>query len=255
MNNLPTITKNLLIINVLMFFGTIVAERYGIDMTRFLGMHSVLSPDFNAAQFITYMFMHGGFSHLFFNMFALWMFGRVLEQVWGPRRFLSYYLICGIGAGLISMAVSLVRIGLVTSDLEALLPFRSDMDIINTMEDLRRCGADAMHRGMNFVDPLLASYNALVNGPTVGASGAVYAILLGFGVMFPNQPMFVFPLPFPVKTKYLIMFYVFIELFAGVADTPGDNVAHFAHLGGMLFGFILILYWRNKNKRNGYYPY
>lgn len=251
MNNLPTITKNLLIINVLMFFGTLVAERYGIYLTRYLGMHTVLSPDFNVAQLITYMFMHGGFSHIFFNMFALWMFGRVLEQVWGPRRFLTYYLTCGIGAGVISMAVSLIRVWLMTPEVEAVIA-GSDF---GSLSALQADGADALHRGMNYTHPLLAAYNSLVNGPTVGASGAIYAILLGFGVMFPNQPMYVFPLPMPVKTKYLIIFYVFIELFAGVADAPGDNVAHFAHLGGMLVGFILILYWRNKNKRNGYYTY
>ena len=105
MNNIPTVTKNLLIINVLMFLGTIVAQSYGIDLNEYLGLHFILADNFNAAQLITYMFMHGGFTHLFFNMFAVWMFGRILEQVWGPRRFLFYYLLCGIGAGLIQELV------------------------------------------------------------------------------------------------------------------------------------------------------
>ena len=110
MNNIPTVTKNLLIINVLMFLGTLVAESYGIDLADYLGLHFVLSDRFNVGQLITYMFMHAGFTHVFFNMFAVWMFGRILEQVWGPKRFLAYYMICGIGAGLIQEAVTAVRV-------------------------------------------------------------------------------------------------------------------------------------------------
>ena len=110
MNAIPTVTKNLLIINVLVFLATIVAQSYHLDLARYLGLHFFLADDFNVAQLITYMFMHGGFTHLFFNMFAVWMFGRILEQVWGPKRFLSYYMICGIGAGLISMLVTYIRI-------------------------------------------------------------------------------------------------------------------------------------------------
>ena len=189
MSTIPTVTKNLLIINVLMFLGTIVAQSYGIDLNNYLGLHFFLAGDFNAAQLITYMFMHGGFTHLFFNMFAVWMFGRILEQVWGPKRFLFYYLACGIGAGLIQELVQYIH----------------------------------------------------------------YETVLGFGMLFPNQPMFVFPLPFPIKAKYFVIGYALIELFSGLANNPGDNVAHFAHLGGMIFGFILIMYWRKKDRGNGYY--
>ncbi|HJG00088.1 MAG TPA: rhomboid family intramembrane serine protease [Bacteroides clarus] len=225
MNTIPTVTKNLLIINVLMFLGTLVAQSYGIDLNKYLGLHFFLAGDFNAAQLITYMFMHGGFTHLFFNMFAVWMFGRILEQVWGPKRFLFYYLACGIGAGIIQELVQYIHYETVLS------------------------AYDSVNTGYSVI-PMEEYLNMMT---TVGASGSVYAILLGFGMLFPNQPLFIFPLPFPIKAKYFVIGYALIELFSGLANNPGDNVAHFAHLGGMIFGFILIMYWRKKNRGNGYY--
>ena len=225
MNAIPTVTKNLLIINVLVFLATIVAQSYGIDIDRYLGLHFFLADNFNVAQLITYMFMHGGFTHLFFNMFALWMFGRILEQVWGPKRFLFYYLVCGIGAGFIQEIVQYVHYEMVLS------------------------AYDSVNTGYSVI-PMKEYLNMMT---TVGASGAIYAILLGFGMLFPNQPLFIFPLPFPIKAKYFVIGYALIELYAGFANNPGDNVAHFAHLGGMIFGFILIMYWRKKDKGNGYY--
>lgn len=242
MNQIPTITKNLLIINVLMLLATHVAGSYGIDLERYLALHFFLSDDFNAAQLLTYQFMHAGFTHLFFNMFALWMFGRILEQMWGPQRFLFYYLLCGVGAGLIQETVQYANY----LNLKAALSPEA-------IEVVFREGAGLLHKGMNYVDPALGAFNAALNGGTVGASGAVYAILLGFGMMFPNQEMFVFPLPFPIKAKYFVIGYAVIELSAGLANRTGDPVAHFAHLGGMVFGFILITYWRKKNRGNGYY--
>ena len=242
MNNIPTVTKNLLIINALMFLGTLVAESYGIDLADYLGLHFVLSDRFNVGQLITYMFMHAGFTHVFFNMFAVWMFGRILEQVWGPKRFLVYYMICGIGAGLIQETVTTVRYFTIESGM-------SPEAIQAVFEE----GPKALRSSMNFVDPSMASLNLVLNSSTVGASGAVYAILLGFGMLFPNQPMFIFPLPMPIKAKYFVMGYALIELYSGLANSAGDNVAHFAHLGGMIFGFILIMYWRKKNRGNGYY--
>ncbi len=196
MNTIPTVTKNLLIINVLMFLGTIVAQSYGIDLAQYLGLHFFLAEDFNAAQLITYMFMHAGFAHIFFNMFA-------------------------------------AKTGM-------------SPEMINTVYQE---GAQIIRDNMNYTYPPMANLNALLNGVTVGASGAVYAILLGFGMLFPNQPLFIFPLPFPIKAKYFVIGYALIELYAGFANNPNDNVAHFAHLGGMVFGFILIMYWRKKEQR------
>lgn len=214
---MPTVTKNLLIINVLCFFGYVVAKRYGIDLNDMLGLHFFLASDFNPAQLITYMFMHANFQHIFFNMFAVWMFGRTLEHVWGPKRFLFYYILCGIGAGLIQEAVQYIDYAVNLSQ----------YDRVNT--------------GISIIS--MDEYLNLIT--TVGASGAVYAILLAFGMMFPNSPLFIFPLPMPVKAKYFVIGYAVLELLLGISG--GDGVAHFAHLGGMLFGVILIIYWRKKN--------
>lgn len=217
MNNLPTVTKNLLIINVLCFFGAIVAQKYGVNLNNYLGLHFFLASDFNLAQFITYMFMHANFQHIFFNMFAVWMFGRVLEQVWGPKRFLFYYILCGIGAGLVQEAVQYIEYAVSWSNY---------------------AGVDT---GMG----ILSMSDFLNQLTTIGASGAVYAVLLAFGMLFPNSEMFIFPIPFPVKAKYFVIGYAALELVLGFSG--GDGVAHFAHLGGMLFGIILILYWKKKN--------
>ncbi len=217
MNQLPTITKNLLIINVLCFFGTIVARRYGIDLESMFGLHFFLASDFNPIQLITYMFMHANFEHIFFNMFAVWMFGRTLEAVWGPKRFLIYYMICGIGAGLMQELVQYMEYFFAWS----------------------QCTAVSTSAGIIPMEAFLNQLN------TVGASGAVYGILLAFGMLFPNSEMFVFPIPMPIKAKYFVIGYAVIELLLGI--TGGDGVAHFAHLGGMLVGFILIIYWRKKN--------
>ena len=184
MNNLPTVTKNLLIINVLCFFGMLVAKRYGIDVENLLGLHFFLASDFNLSQLISYMFMHANFQHIFFNMFAVWMFGRVLEQVWGPKRFLTYYLICGIGAGLIQELVQYLEYAFTLSN----------YDSVN-----------------------------------LGIAGGII----------------------PIKAKYFVIGYAVLELFLGLGG--GDGVAHFAHLGGMLFGLILIIYWRKKNGNQQFY--
>ena len=215
---MPTVTKNLIIINVLVFFGTIVAQRYGLDLTNYLGLHFFLASDFNPAQLITYMFMHGGFSHIFFNMFAVFMFGPILEQTWGPKRFLFYYILCGIGAGLIQEGVQYIQYVIELSQ--------------HTQVNLIGYGVIPMEQYLNMMT-------------TVGASGAVYAILLAFGMLFPNSQMFVFPIPVPIKAKYFVIGYAVLELLLGLGSN--DGVAHFAHLGGMLFGLILIVYWRKKN--------
>ena len=214
---MPTVTKNLLIINVLCFLGAMVARRYGVDLNNMLGLHFFLASDFNPAQLITYMFMHANFQHIFFNMFAVWMFGRTLEMVWGPKRFLFYYILCGIGAGLIQEGVQWV-------------------DYVVNLSQYER-----VNTGISIIS--MDEYLNLLT--TVGASGAVYAILLAFGMLFPNSEMFIFPLPMPIKAKYFVIGYAVLELVLGI--TGGDGIAHFAHLGGMLFGLILIIYWRKKN--------
>lgn len=225
MNKLPEVTKNLLAINVLMFLATIVMEKQGISLVNILGLHFFKASDFAPYQFVTYMFMHGGFSHLFFNMFALYMFGSVLERVWGAKRFLIYYFVAGIGAGLLQEVVQYANF--VHEGLAA-------YDGVST-----KTGVIPMRQFLNL-------------WTTVGASGAIYAILLGFGMSFPNDKMFVFPLPFPIKAKFFVIGYAVIELLLGLSNTQ-DGIAHFAHLGGMLFGLAMILYWRKKRKIGGPY--
>ena len=241
MNRIPVVTKNLLAINVVMFLALLVAGKNGYDLNNILGLHFYMSEEFHPYQLVTYMFMHGGFSHLFFNMFALFMFGRTLEYVWGPKRFLVFYIVAGIGAAFVQELVGAVRYLYLTDGLDA--------DVLALVFDE---GASALREGKNFVLSNLAELNILLNSQTVGASGAVYAILLGFGMLFPNERMYIFPIPFPIKAKFFVIGYALIELYMGTVGTP-DGVAHFAHLGGMLFGLVLILLWRKKGEIGGPY--
>ena len=216
MNNMPTMTKNLLVINVLAFLATYVLQRSGIDLNALLGLHFFKASNFHVYQFLTYMFLHGGFTHILFNMFALWMFGSVIERVWGPKKFLFYYIVCGVGAGIMQEMVQYVNY--VVQGLAA-------------YEYVNMGGAQI-------------SMDSYINmWTTIGASGAVYGILLAFGMIFPNERLFIIPFPFPIKAKWLIVGYIAIELFSALSG-PGDGVAHMAHLGGMLFGFLLIRYWQ-----------
>ena len=235
----PPVVKNLIIINVLMLLATSILEMRGVDLAKILGLHYIESPDFRPYQLITHMFMHGGWMHLIFNMFALWMFGRVLESVWGPKRFFIYYFVTGLGAAALHSFVNYVEFHYLASRMTP-----------EAVQMVMTRGPEIFAQGQNFSDPSAGKLNMLLNIPTVGASGAVFGILLGFGMLFPNtELMLLFP-PIPIKAKYFVLGYGAIELFIGIAN-PGDNVAHFAHLGGMLFGFFMIKYW-NKNTRNFY---
>jgi membrane associated rhomboid family serine protease len=236
-NSIPPVVKNLIIVNVLMLLATFVLERVGIDLYKFLGLFFPLSENFRLHQIFTHMFMHGGLMHLFFNMFALYMFGRVLESVWGPKRFLTFYLVTGIGAAVLHSLVNFIEYRHVASQISP-----------EQVAYVREAGTNLWTEGKNFSDPLLGKLNMILNTPTVGASGAVFGILLGFGMLFPNtQLMLLFP-PIPIKAKYFVMGYGAVELYLGFSQ-PGSNVAHFAHLGGMLFGYFMIKYWNKNSKR------
>ena len=221
MGNLPNITKNLLIINALAFIMMyIVKGSMGIDLNNVFGLHFFMASDFQVYQLVTYMFMHAGIEHIAFNMLALWMFGRVVETVWGPRKFLFYYIFCGIGAGV----------------MQEIAQFFWLYSTLNSQLSL----------GVFDAFSVMSQMSEQLNGlTTVGASGAIYAILLAFGMIFPEERIFIFPLPIPIKAKWFVIFYAGVELFSALA-TPGDHVAHLAHLGGMLFGFLLIRYWRKS---------
>lgn len=235
---LPPVVKNILIINGLFFLATLGFDAaFDIDLIDKLGLHYFGSPLFRPYQFITYMFMHGGFGHIFFNMFALWMFGNVLENYWGPKRFLTYYMLTGIGAALVQMVIYYFQI----SQAEAAMSQEQISIVINE-------GYKIIQENKNYLDPSMAALNQLYNTSTVGASGAVFGILLAFGMMFPNSVIYLY-FAIPIKAKWFVLIYGAIELYSGISNNPADNVAHFAHLGGMLFGFLMILYWNKKIKK------
>ena len=223
MRNIPVVTKNLLIINILVFIATYVVRGLNIDLNDILGLHFFLASHFRIWQFFTYMFMHGGFTHILMNMFMLWMFGMVVENVWGPRKFLFYYIVCGVGAGLCQ---ELAQYG--TYLVEGLAQYESV-----------KIGTTVLPMNV---------YLNMMN--TVGASGAIYGVLLAFGMLFPEERMFIIPIPVPIKAKWIVMGSIVVELFSAIG-TSNDGVAHLAHLGGMLFGVILIRYWK-KHPYSGY---
>lgn len=237
LDSIPPVTRNLLIINVLVFLAYALLK--SVPMLEYLALFYYKSPYFMPHQFITYMFMHGSFGHLFFNMFALFMFGRTLEMVWGPKRFLIYYLATGIGASLLHLLIVHAQVlsleGMVSPDV--LHNFYSSItsNVQPTMEELG----------------VLKKIAQTINVPMVGASGAIFGILVGFGMLFPNAELMMIPIPIPIKAKYFVIGYGALELFLGLSNSPSDNVAHFAHLGGLLTGLIFLLYWKKKGTLHG----
>lgn len=226
-NYLPPVIKNLLIINGLVFLATLTFP----DLLGKLALYFPGSPNFKPYQIVTHLFTHASLSHVFFNMFSLWMFGAVLENVWGPKRFLQYYLITGLGAACMHLGVNAWQVFDAAGTLHPAITMQGDMISGNyTPEQLSK----------------IASCFA----PTVGASGAVYGILIGFGMLFPNTLIYIYFL-LPVKAKYLVIILIAIEAYFGFVNSPTDNIAHFAHLGGALVGFILIKIWK-RNTRHFY---
>ena len=230
---LPPVVKNIILINVLMLMADYAAKSvFGMDLTMVLGLYFPKSEQFMPLQIVTHMFMHGGIWHLFFNMYALYIFGQVLENVWGPKRFFIYYMVCGLGAAFVHESVILFQ-------------YNKLMNIISS-EQLQLVldeGTAFFSQGKVFTDETMQSLQILLNTPTVGASGAVFGILLAFGVLFPNTQLMLLIPPIPIRAKYFVMIYGAIELYLAFTQ-PGSNIAHAAHLGGMLFGYLLIRYWR-----------
>lgn len=237
-SRIPTITKNLIIINFIVWLATMVlSSRTGFDIEKFGALHYFEASDFNPVQLITYMFMHADFTHFFFNMFALFMFGTTIERTLGQKRFLFYYISCGLGAAIIQEITWYF-----TWESIFTMPLANQNGI--SLEEMSQVISQAQAMGYNlpFLNQLL----------TVGASGAVYGILLAFGMIFPNQPIYMMFIPVPIKAKYFVIGYGAIELLYGLS-MANDGVAHFAHLGGMIFGLLMILYWKRKGIINGNY--
>ncbi|HOS48925.1 MAG TPA: rhomboid family intramembrane serine protease [Bacteroidia bacterium] len=278
---LPPVVKNLLIINGILYFATVVfQDKFGFDINEYLGLHYPGSDAFKPVQFVSYMFLHGSFMHIFFNMFALWTFGSAIENIWGPKRFLIFYFVCGIGAAVVQTLV----VGWdITQSQEALTTFLNNKGPDDFLLFLKSrgfveedagpllrvwhyiVGYETPHKLLSFVaewhdNPANPAYfneakefcdqymSAKINSVTVGASGAVYGLLLAFGMMFPNALLYIY-FAIPIRAKYAVLLFGLIELVAGAQNSGSDNVAHFAHLGGMLFGFFLIKAWKKNQFR------
>jgi len=229
-SNFPPVVKNLIIINVLVFVAQITMDSQ-FHITEKLMLYPVMFPQFKPYQVFTHLFAHSPamLFHIVFNMFGLWMFGRILENVWGPKKFLFFYLACGLGAAALHILVQYLR--------------------YDQLEDLWRTAVTAG-------DTIAAQgyINELSNelGPALGASGAVMGIFIAFGFLFPNTELFLMFIPFPIKAKWVMIGLVAIDLFGGVARVSGDNVAHFAHLGGAFTGFIIVYIWIKTNRKTLY---
>lgn len=229
-SNFPPIVKNLVIINALVFLAQIVFDKQ-YELTSILALHPVDTPDFKPYQVFTHMFSHSPtfIFHIIFNMLVLWMFGRVLENVWGPKRFLTFYLACGIGAAALHLLVQHLRYDpVIVQQLNLAYITRDDAAFSELLEK--------------------AGFLA----PAVGASGAIMGIMAAFAYLFPNTPLMIIPIPVPIKAKWLVMGYIALDLLGGFGYIAGDRIAHFAHLGGAITGFILVLYWNKTNRRTLY---
>lgn len=284
---LPPIVKNLIIINSIMVFAQYVLGKFGIDLSDYLGLHYWKSVYFKPWQYFTHMFMHGSYydvnatlTHLFSNMFALWMFGSILENVWGPKRFLTFYIVCGLGAAALHMGVLAYEYRVIE---QAFTQYQHNatLDQFNLFLNQRvkmsgnplsmqlyeiakvwsnSPSQDLSNESISAINQYLHGFNYKPTGQyipgiydeaTVGASGAVFGILFAFGYLFPNTLLYLYFLV-PIKAKYVVAAYAVFELFAGFRNSAGDNVAHFAHLGGMLVGFILLKIWNKQNRSNFY---
>lgn len=236
---MPDAVKNLLLINLVMFLASILFQSGTQDLRFTLGLHYFDSDSFEPYQVVTHMFMHGGLGHIFFNMFALIMFGSQLERVWGPKRFLTFYFITGLGAVVLHLGVQAFELHQIWGSIRPLSHDLVSMSV-GGIERIEGISTDDLRRTLS-----------IYSVPTVGASGAIYGLLLGFAMLFPNTELMLIFLPIPIKAKYFVPFLMLGELYLGVNNFSWDNIAHFAHLGGALFGFIMIMIWR-RNRNNFY---
>lgn len=228
---LPVVTKNIIIISVLLFAASqILLNAHVIDLYDYLGLHYYLAPAFKPHQFVTYIFMHGSVMHIFFNMFGLYMFGQVLEDVWGPKRYLIFFVVTGMGAALAQYLIMHMEIS----------PAIEQMNLAISQSK------DAAEKTY-LIEEKYYQLEQLNQNVIVGASGSLFGLLGAFGMLFPNQLLYVYFL-IPIKAKWMVIIYGALELLMGLNNNPGDNVAHFAHIGGLVVGVVLVLIW----KRNRY---
>ena len=258
--------KMLLLLNVIMYFlpSLLGQNVHDLFYEKFC-LHLPQSSYWYPWQYITHMFLHADISHLFFNMFAVFMFGRILENIWGSKRFLIYYFVCGIGAGILNSAIGWFE---VQELMKQLAEFKTNPTPTFFADVVKEQIAHPHPDLWKFIDAWINEPNSPqliqqgtflfqkiiennINGAMLGASGAVFGILLAFGMLFPNTPLYLMFIPIPIKAKYFVIGYGLIEIYLGLQNNPADNIAHFAHLGGMLFGFLLLKFW-NRNRRKFY---
>ncbi|MDR2284610.1 MAG: rhomboid family intramembrane serine protease [Sphingobacterium sp.] len=229
LDNLTPVVKNLLIINIICFIGTVIFE----PASRWFGVYYPDSPFFHIWQPITYMFMHGGFSHIFFNMFALVMFGPIIERMFGSKRFLNYYLICALGALVLQYGVQAMEVKQITGTIRASTFLNFDF------------AQDRVSSSLQLSQDKFSTLVSIYGTPMVGASGAIFGLLLAFAYLFPNMPLYFMFIPVPIKAKYFVGAYILIEVYLGF-NNSGSSIAHLAHVGGALFGYLLIKSWKIK---------
>ncbi len=270
---LPTIIKNLLIINVLVFVArqTIQTDSY-TPMDDLLALHTWQSPLFKPWQFVTHLFMHGSIEHIFFNMFALWMFGSVLENLWGPKRFLTFYIVCGLGAALMHMTVLYFESKSLLDGYNTLLSNfnsgtfenffvkehvadylkgTSDYDSVMNLVNQYRIDPHNIYLANQALSKTQQFVSSRIDEPTLGASGAIFGCLAAFGYLFPNTYIYIYFF-LPLKAKWFVLIYAGFELVMALQNSAGDNVAHVAHLGGALFGLALVYFWNKTNRQTFY---
>ncbi|MCH2043246.1 MAG: rhomboid family intramembrane serine protease [Saprospiraceae bacterium] len=235
-NRLPEVTKNLLIINVLMYIAQLTFHPW---MSTKLAMYPVMSEGFEPYQIITHMFMHSIQSpfHIFFNMFALFMFGRDIEYTLGAKRFLIFYLLTGLGAAFLHQFAGYMEYQYLVAELD-----------VSQVTQIDKYGFDLLMEDKNFINPMVGDVNLALNRPALGASGAIYGLLAAFGMLYPNRMIMLLIPPIPMKAKYFVLIFAGMALYFGITDSQG-GVAHFAHLGGAIFGAILIFVWRKSGNR------
>ncbi len=244
LRSIPPVTRNIIIINVIILLAEFVFVSFGDSLIERLGLHYWGADNFNPVQIFTYMFLHDNHSlwHILFNMFTLWMFGRMMEQVWGSRRFFVFYFVCGVGAGLVQEVVwYLTWQGEFISNLAAL----NHVDVGQMAEYVSQSSVSGNKELLESMAMFKNNYMVCI-----GASGAIFGVLLGFAFVFPNLPLYLFFIPVPIKAKYMVIGYAVLEFFLGVSGS-GGTVAHFAHLGGMIFGLVMLLYWKHNGTLRG----
>lgn len=238
--DLPVVSKNLIMINVIIYLGKFAAESLGYNVSNLFAMFYPSSAFFQPWQLFTHVFMHGDFMHLGFNMLGIWIFGPKLEQLWGRKRFLEFYMVSAVGSFFLHFAIVYFQV----------LPLLAELDL-EMVQHVAAEGRNIMLSGKIYIDPLVQELNLNYNIPMLGASGAIFGLLAGFAYLFPNTEFQLLFIPFPLKSKHIALGYAGFELFSGVSGiSPG--IAHFAHLGGALFGFLLVKYWNKTNRKSFY---